>query len=315
MNYKHSFHQLNYFIVFVILSIVILDGCASNGNQVKSSINNMRSSGQIENQKTQKKISINNQEQTTFKSLPEMTSDEYEASGDIYFKNGDYYMAFVQYEKSLKLRPNNVRIHYKKGLIYNYTKQYEEALKSLQTVIDSEPEFAPAYKEMGFSFFALKKYNEAEELLLKAIRLDSKQWEARNALGNIYDTQKKYDQAFKEYTKAIFLKPNESILYNNLGVSLYRAGRYEESIKAYKLALDAKGPKKLIYNNYYLISINFIYLAVLIIACFAFILSLYFIFQILLDVRIELKKAKAKERDINDILQYDQILDPPSIYN
>ena len=71
----------------------------------------------------------------------------------------------------------------------------------------------------------------------------------------------------------------------------------------------------LIFNNYYLISINLIYLAVLVIACFAFILSIYFIFQILIDVRIELKKAKEKERNIKDILQYDQLLDPPSIYN
>ena len=71
----------------------------------------------------------------------------------------------------------------------------------------------------------------------------------------------------------------------------------------------------LIFNNYYLISINLIYLAVLVIACFAFILSMYFILQILIDVRIELKKAKEKERNIRDILQYDQLLDPPSIYN
>ena len=71
----------------------------------------------------------------------------------------------------------------------------------------------------------------------------------------------------------------------------------------------------LVYNNYYLISINLIYLAVLIIACFAFILSMYFIFQVLIDLRIQLKKAKQKESNIKDILQYDQILDPPSIYN
>jgi hypothetical protein len=71
----------------------------------------------------------------------------------------------------------------------------------------------------------------------------------------------------------------------------------------------------LIFNNYYLISINLLYLAVLVIACFAFILSMYFIFQILIDVRIELKKAKEKEKNIRDILQYDQLLGPPSIYN
>lgn len=71
----------------------------------------------------------------------------------------------------------------------------------------------------------------------------------------------------------------------------------------------------LVYNNYYLISINLIYLAVLIVACFAFVLSMFFIFQVLIDVRIQLKKAKQKEGNIKDILQYDQILEPPSIYN
>ena len=71
----------------------------------------------------------------------------------------------------------------------------------------------------------------------------------------------------------------------------------------------------LVYNNYYLISINIIYLTVLIVACFAFVLSLFFIFQVLIDVRIQLKKAKQKERNIKDILQYDQILEPPSMYN
>jgi len=71
----------------------------------------------------------------------------------------------------------------------------------------------------------------------------------------------------------------------------------------------------LVYNNYYLISINLIYLAVLIVACFAFVLSMFFIFQVLIDVRIQLKKAKQKEGNIKDILQYDQVLDPPSIYN
>jgi hypothetical protein len=71
----------------------------------------------------------------------------------------------------------------------------------------------------------------------------------------------------------------------------------------------------LVYNNYYLISINLIYLAVLIIACFAFLLSMFFIFQVLIDVRIQLKKAKQKEGNIKDILQYDQVLEPPSIYN
>ena len=32
--------------------------------------------------------------------------------------NGQYYMAYVKYEKALGLKPDNVRVVYKKGLIF-----------------------------------------------------------------------------------------------------------------------------------------------------------------------------------------------------
>lgn len=54
---------------------------------------------------------------------------------------------------------------------------------------------------------------------------------------------------------------------------------------------------------------------VLVIAIISFTLSMYFISQMLVDVRVEIKKAREKERNIRDILEYNQVLDPPSIYN
>jgi len=71
----------------------------------------------------------------------------------------------------------------------------------------------------------------------------------------------------------------------------------------------------LFYNNLHLVSSNIIIGLVLVIAIISFTLSMYFISQMLVDVRIELKKARAKEKNIRDILEYNQVLDPPSIYN
>ena len=68
------------------------------------------------------------------KALPEMTGEELEASGDRYFGNRDYYMAFVQYEKSLELQPDNIRVHYKQGLLFLHTGKNEEAVKSFHKV-------------------------------------------------------------------------------------------------------------------------------------------------------------------------------------
>ena len=71
----------------------------------------------------------------------------------------------------------------------------------------------------------------------------------------------------------------------------------------------------LIVNNLILIQTNIFLLLVLIVAGLSFTLSMYFIFQIIFDIRVELKKAREKEKNIRDIIQYEEILEPPSVYN
>ena len=71
----------------------------------------------------------------------------------------------------------------------------------------------------------------------------------------------------------------------------------------------------LFINNIILIQTNAFLLLVLIIASLSFTLSIYFIYQIIFDTRLELKKAREKEKNIRDIIKYEQVLDPPSLYN
>ena len=70
----------------------------------------------------------------------------------------------------------------------------------------------------------------------------------------------------------------------------------------------------LLLNNINLVLQDLLFSIVLIIACISFTLSIFFIYQVIVDVLIEIKKTKEKEKNIKDIYQYDQILDPPSMY-
>jgi len=70
----------------------------------------------------------------------------------------------------------------------------------------------------------------------------------------------------------------------------------------------------LLLNNIHLVFQDLIFSLVLIIACISFSLSMFFIYQIVVDVLIEIKKTREKERNIKDILEYNQVLDPPSMY-
>ncbi|MDD5207678.1 MAG: tetratricopeptide repeat protein, partial [Desulfobacterales bacterium] len=121
-----------------------------------------------------KQIARSQEETTAFKKLPEMTSDDYENSGDMYFGNGEFYMAYVQYEKALDLKPDNVRVMYKKGILFLFTDKYEDAAKEFQVLIKKAPDYASAYEGLGQALFQMRKYNEAENSLMKAVELDPK---------------------------------------------------------------------------------------------------------------------------------------------
>ena len=115
--------------------------------------------------------------------------------------NGQYYMAYVQYEKALGLKPDNVRVVYKKGLIFLCSDRCEEAAKGFQSVVDKAPGHAFAYEGLGQALFRMGKHDEAEKNLLKAVELDPKLWKARNFLGNIYDHQKNYAEGLTQRRK------------------------------------------------------------------------------------------------------------------
>ena len=182
-------------------------------------------------------------------SLPEVTSDELEKMGDIYFNQGNLQKAFLNYEKSLRLKPDNARVHYKKGVLLVVGGMNKDAITEFQEVLKKDPKYALAYEGLGQAFFQMQEYEDAEKQLRKAIELDPKLWKTHNLLGVIYDYKKNHGNAIREYRAAIALKPGDGILYNNLGISHSLNGDYEKAIRVYWEALENTTSLRKIYNN------------------------------------------------------------------
>lgn len=69
------------------------------------------------------------------------------------------------------------------------------------------------------------------------------------------------------------------------------------------------------FNNLNLIFTNKLILLALVIAGISFVSSISFIFLILFDTRKEIIKEKEKQNNIRDVYSYNQVVEPPSIYN
>ena len=124
--------------------------------------------------------------------LPKLTSEDYERRGDAYLERGNFSMAFMEYENSLKLNPKNVEVLYKSGLTFLLAGKNQDAVQQFQAVIQLDPKHALAYEELGRAFFQMRQYGKAEENLKKAQELNPELWQANAFLGMVYDKQQKY---------------------------------------------------------------------------------------------------------------------------
>ena len=183
------------------------------------------------------------------KDMPEMTGDEYERLGDALLSKKNLYLAYVQYDKSLQMNPENLRVEYKKGLTLLFGQKNDDAIKQFQLVIDKNPNYAPAYEGIGRAYFQKKEYSESEKNFLRAVILDPRLWQSYNYLGYIYDYRKDYKSAIHEYKSALQIKPEKGFIHNNLGVSNSLAGNYKKAVAEFDKAIELNYRESKVYNN------------------------------------------------------------------
>ena len=98
-------------------------------------------------------------------------SDEYERLGDTLLRRGKLHIAYLQYERSLKVNPNNLRAEYKKGLALLLKKKNDAAIEQFYVVLEKDRNFALAYEGIGRALLNKKKYSEAEINFQKTLQI------------------------------------------------------------------------------------------------------------------------------------------------
>ncbi|MBP1748761.1 MAG: repeat-containing protein [Deltaproteobacteria bacterium] len=241
------------FYLGIALSVllIMLSGCSTVGQSISNSRN---ASGIGDSYYEQRDRLLNNNRasvgdpDTAFKALPEMSNNDFERLGDTYFRNSNYPMALVNYENALKTDPENLRVLYKKGLLFLAARLNEDAERIFQAVIQKRPDFSGAHEGLGQALFQMKKFDKAESSFQRSIALNPKLWKAHNYLGNIYDYRGQYQNAEDEYFLAISCNPGEGLLYHNLGVSYFLAEKYEDAVGALCRAIERGWREPKTYN-------------------------------------------------------------------
>ncbi len=110
------------------------------------------------------------------------------------------------------------------------------ATASLGKALSIQPNFAPAYRELGLLQMRQEKYAKASENLEKAVQLGLGDPAMHNYLGITYSRTNRLNLAVSSYRRALASKPNFAEAHLNLGLVYQRLNRQAQAKQEYETA-------------------------------------------------------------------------------
>lgn len=121
--------------------------------------------------------------------------------GDAYYqKRRSFNQAATQYQKAVKLAPS-AQLHNYLGTALNYQGYYPQAVKQFQKAIELNPKYAPAYMNLGITYYYMKRFQDTVASENKSISLNPNNPEAYFFLAQGYESQNNRPQAISNYKK------------------------------------------------------------------------------------------------------------------
>ena len=118
------------------------------------------------------------------------------------------------------------------------------AISLYDQIIIAEPDFAPAYINLGTIYFHMRRFGRAEELYRRATVADPGYVLAFFDLGNVLDELDRPEESIAAYRQAIALAPRYADAHYNLALAYERKGELRCALRHWQayVRLDRAGP-------------------------------------------------------------------------
>jgi tetratricopeptide (TPR) repeat protein len=147
--------------------------------------------------------------------------------------------AFELLKKATQTFPNSPELMYDYAMTAERVQKLDVMESLLYQIIKAQPNFAPAYNALGYSYADRNiKLPEAETLIEKALILSPDDHYIIDSLGWVYFRMGALDKAIATLRKAYDMQADPEIAAH-LGEVLWAQGKYDEAKKVWGQALDA----------------------------------------------------------------------------
>ncbi|MEO6883284.1 MAG: tetratricopeptide repeat protein [Bacteroidia bacterium] len=159
-----------------------------------------------------------------------------------------YSQSMTYIDQVLQLDIHNSQAYFLKGMNFKLTHDTTNALSSLQTAVEQNPDYYDAYVELGVLYEA-KKSKSALDYYNDALRVKPNDEIVLYDIGKYYQDAEDWNNAVETYTKLLQLYPNYKNAQFNLGViHLLNLKVYDIAVKNFT---DAIKLDSAYYQAYY----------------------------------------------------------------
>jgi len=140
---------------------------------------------------------------------------------------------------AIRLGLENDHLFHAQAILLQNNKDFELALKHINTALELNKYFAHGYLVRGSLQVDLNNPEQAMEDYNRAVKLDPLLEEAHTNKGALYASREQYDLAEAEYKKALEINPKSLFPTVNLGLTYFTMGHHDLALQHLNTALQA----------------------------------------------------------------------------
>ena len=145
--------------------------------------------------------------------------------------------AAANFQKVLKLRPNDALARYNLGRAFMASSKFEEARQQFARYVEARPDDASGHCALGMTLAALEQTSEAKQQFERSIALAPDQTESYFRLGLVDLNAKNLDEASTNLRQALGRDPKHAGALSALGRVAFQQKRYPEAIDLLQRAI------------------------------------------------------------------------------
>ena len=157
--------------------------------------------------------------------------------GNALAAEGRFDEAVDQFQRALRIDPNDSDAVYNLGNALARQGNFEAAGKQLQYALQINPRNAMAAYDLGNVRARQGRFDEAMNQFERALKTDPGLAKAHYNMGSLLTQQGKLDEAITHFRQVMLLAPEDARPPYHLGQIFSRQGKLDEAIRYYRLAL------------------------------------------------------------------------------